>query len=206
VRLATLHPPPTGAVARKRPRAPGTGAAGQRVGVPLPVRSDFESRVIDDHHQALKLWLRLLSCTTRIEDAIRNRLRSEFGTTLPRFDLLAQLERHPAGLTMSELSQRLMVTGGNVTGITDQLEREGLVLRAPHASDRRAYAVRLTPAGRRQFRRMAATHEEWIVQMFSAWSESDKKRVQDLLATLKEHLAAHAMPPTTRRKPKETAA
>lgn len=167
------------------------------------LRRDLESRVIDDHHQALKLWLRLLSCTTRIEDVIRNRLRSEFATTLPRFDLLAQLERHPTGLTMGELSQRLMVTGGNVTGITDQLEGEGLVLRAPHPGDRRAYAVRLTPAGRRQFRRMAAIHEQWIVELFSAWSDPDKQRVHGLLATLKTHLATREVPTAIRRKQKE---
>ena len=112
---------------------------------------DLESRVKDSHHQALKLWLRLLSCTTRVEGVIRNRLRSEFATTLPRFDLLAQLEREPEGLTMGELSQRLMVTGANITGITDQLESEGLVKRAAHPTDRRAFAVQLTPRGRRQF-------------------------------------------------------
>jgi DNA-binding MarR family transcriptional regulator len=171
--------------------------------VPEAVVRDLESRVIDDHHQALKLWLRLLSCTTRIEDVIRARLRSEFGTTLPRFDLLAQLERYPDGLTMGELSKRLMVTGGNVTGITDQLEGEGLVLRTPHPGDRRAYAVRLTPAGRRQFRRMAATHEQWIVELFAAWSDADKSRVQKLLATLKTHLASREGASPTRRKPKE---
>ena len=157
--------------------------------LPSPQR-DLESRVLDDHHQALKLWLRLLSCTTRVEGVVRNRLRSEFGTTLPRFDLLAQLERHPDGLTMSEISQRLMVTGGSVTGITDQLEAEGLVLRAAHPSDRRAYAVRLTPAGRRQFKRMAATHEKWIVELFGGWTAGQKSQVQVLLATLKQHLAA----------------
>jgi DNA-binding MarR family transcriptional regulator len=170
------------------------------------LRRDLESRVIDDHHQALKLWLRLLSCTTRIEDVIRSRLRREFSTTLPRFDLLAQLERHPAGLTMGELSQRLMVTGGNVTGITDQLEGEGLVLRTPHPGDRRAFAVRLTPAGRRQFRRMAATHELWIIELFSAWSGADKSRVHNLLATLKAHLALSDVPTPIRRKPKEKTA
>ena len=173
------------------------------VDVTQALRRDLESRVIDDHHQALKLWLRLLSCTTRIEDVIRSRLRGEFSTTLPRFDLLAQLERHQAGLTMGELSQRLMVTGGNVTGITDQLEGEGLVLRTPQPGDRRAYAVRLTPAGRRQFRRMAATHEQWIVELFSAWSGADKSRVHNLLATLKAHLALRDIPTPIRRKPKE---
>ena len=152
--------------------------------------ADFESRVIDEHHQALKLWLRWLSCSTRVEDAIRRRLAAEFGTTLPRFDLLAQLERHPDGLTMRALSQRLMVTGGNVTGITDQLEREGHVVRAPHPSDRRAYAVQLTPAGRRQFRRMAAAHERWVVELFAGWSAGEKDVVQALLGQLKRHLAS----------------
>ena len=168
--------------------------------------TDHESRVVDAHHQALKLWLRLLACTTRVEGVIRQRLRSEFETTLPRFDLLAQLEREPEGLSMGELSQRLMVTGGNVTGITDQLEGEGLVVRAEHPGDRRAYRVRLTPAGRRQFRRMAATHEAWIVELFDGWSAEQKTQVQTLLAVLKQHLAAFEAPGAPRRKtPKENA-
>jgi DNA-binding MarR family transcriptional regulator len=150
---------------------------------------DLESRVIDDHHQAIKLWLRLLACTTRVEAVVRNRLRSEFATTLPRFDLLAQLEREPGGLTMGELSQRLMVTGGNVTGVTDQLEAEGLVRRTPHPSDRRAFSVQLTPAGRRQFRRMAAVHEQWVIELFAGWDADEKSQVYGLLAGLKRHLA-----------------
>jgi DNA-binding MarR family transcriptional regulator len=150
---------------------------------------DLESRVIDDHHQAVKLWLRLLACTTRVEAVIRSRLRHEFGTTLPRFDLMAQLEREPDGLTMGELSQRLMVTGGNVTGITDQLESEGLAKRMPHPGDRRAWTVQLTPHGRRQFLRMAAVHEHWVIELFAGWSAEEKRRVHALLAALKRHLA-----------------
>lgn len=150
--------------------------------------ADLETRVSDQDHQALKLWLRLLSCTTRVEDQIRQRLRQEFGTTLPRFDLLAQLERHPDGLTMRELSRRLMVTGGNVTGITDQLEAEGLVLRETRPDDRRSFIVRLTPQGRRQFKRMAATHEAWIVELFAGWTPAQKTQVYELLAQLKTHL------------------
>jgi len=152
--------------------------------------TDLESRVIDDHHAALKLWLRLLACTTRVEGVVRNRLRSEFATTLPRFDLLAQLEREPEGLTMGALSQRLMVTGGNITGITDQLEAERLVKRAPHPSDRRAFAVQLTPTGRRQFRRMAAVHEQWVIELFAGWNADEKSQVYALLAGLKTHLAS----------------
>ena len=167
--------------------------------------SDLESRVIDDHHQALKLWLRLLACTTKVEGVVRNRLRSEFATTLPRFDLLSQLEREPAGLTMGELSQRLMVTGGNVTGITDQLEAEGLVKRAPHPSDRRAFSVQLTPAGKRQFRRMAAVHEQWVIELFAGWSADEKAQVYALLAGLKRHLGSVDMAVPKKQK-KEKAA
>ena len=149
---------------------------------------DHESRVADDHHQAIKLWLRMLACTTRIENVVRQRLRSEFGTTLPRFDLMAQLDREAEGLSMGELSARLMVTGGNVTGIVDQLEGEGLVVREDHPTDRRAFRVRLTAAGRRQFRRMAAVHEAWIVELFDGWDAAQKNQVHGLLATLKQHL------------------
>ena len=92
---------------------------------------DLASRLTQDHHQSLKLWLRMLSCTVRIENEIRSRLRTTFDITLPRFDLMAQLERYPDGLRMGELSKRMMVTGGNITGITDQLEQEALVVRVP---------------------------------------------------------------------------
>jgi DNA-binding MarR family transcriptional regulator len=156
--------------------------------------ADIEARAQDDDHQALKLWLRMLSCTYRIEGAIRQRLRTAFSTTLARFDLMAQLERHPGGLSMGELSQRLMVTGGNVTGLTDQLEAEGLVERSAHPSDRRSWNVALTPAGRRQFRRMAAAHEQWVIELLSGLSAAEKAQVHALLATLKLHLSALPAP------------
>jgi DNA-binding MarR family transcriptional regulator len=151
---------------------------------------DVETRASDDHHQALRLWLRLLACTGLIESEIRSRLRSEFGTTLPRFDLMAQLERHPSGLRMTELSRRMMVTSGNITGITDQLVDEGLVRRDADASDRRAFVVKLTPAGRRVFDRMAAAHEGWIVELFAGLGAGDMQRTYALLAKLKTHVAA----------------
>ena len=139
-------------------------------------QNDLETRVNDQHHQALQLWLRLLACTNKIEGEIRGRLRSEFDTTLPRFDLMAQLERDPEGLKMNELSARLMVTGGNVTGITDQLEKEGLVVRVADPSDRRAYTVKLTPAGRWVFAKMAAVHEQWVVELFAGLNAAEKEQ------------------------------
>ena len=148
-------------------------------------RADIETRVSDEHHQSLKLWLRLLACTNLIETEVRGRLRAEFDTTLPRFDLMAQLERHAGGLKMNELSQRLMVTGGNVTGITDQLEAEGLVVRESDPADRRTFTVKLTPAGRRLFARMAAAHEQWVVGLFAGLAAAEKEQVYRLLAKLK---------------------
>lgn len=158
---------------------------------------DLETRLADDDHQSVKLWLRLLTCANRVTAEVRRRLRAEFDTTLPRFDLLAQLERAPAGLTMSELSQRLMVTGGNVTGVVGPLESEGLVVRQIDARDRRSYRVRLTPAGRRAFGRMARVHEGWVIELFEGLSADDKTRLYHLLATLKGHLAG-ALPEEAR--------
>ena len=149
---------------------------------------DLASRLTQDHHQSLKLWLRMLSCTVRIESEIRSRLRTTFGITLPRFDLMAQLERHPDGLRMGELSKRMMVTGGNVTGITDQLEREQLVLRVPDPNDRRTCAVKLTDAGRRAFAQMAAVHEGWIEELLRDIPADDKGRLIELLSQMKGHL------------------
>jgi DNA-binding MarR family transcriptional regulator len=149
---------------------------------------DLASRLTQDHHLSLRMWLRMLSCTVKIENEVRSRLRATFGITLPRFDLMAQLERHPEGLRMGELSRRMMVTGGNVTGITNQLEREKLVMRVPDPGDRRAYSVRLTDAGKDAFARMAAVHEGWLVDLLREMPGSDKVRLLDLLAQMKDHL------------------
>jgi DNA-binding MarR family transcriptional regulator len=132
--------------------------------------TDMEQRAHADHHASLRLWLRLLSCTTRIEDTIRQRLREQFGITLPRFDLMAQLEREPEGLAMGEVSRRMMVTGGNVTTIVDQLEREQLVQRLPVTGDRRSYRLTLTDAGRNTFATMAQAHEAWVRELLSPLS------------------------------------
>lgn len=149
---------------------------------------DLATRLTGDHHQSLKLWLRMLACTVRIENEIRTRLRASFGITLPRFDLMAQLERHPDGLRMGELSRRMMVTGGNITGITDQLEREGLVARVPDPQDKRAFAVKLTPAGKEAFAAMAKVHEGWVEELLEHVPAEDKERLIGLLSHMKAGL------------------
>lgn len=151
---------------------------------------DIESRITEDHHESLRVWLRLLACTQLIERRLRQRLQRRLGTTMPRFDLMAQLERVPEGLKMIELSHRLMVTGGNITGITDQLEDEGLVVRDPDPEDRRAYRVKLTKEGQRVFRRMATEHEQWVIELFDGLSSADKRALIDLLARLKRHVSS----------------
>ncbi|MFL6635864.1 MAG: MarR family winged helix-turn-helix transcriptional regulator [Massilia sp.] len=130
----------------------------------------------------------MLSCTVRVENTIRSRLRSTFGITLPRFDLMAQLERHPEGLRMGELSKRMMVTGGNVTGIADQLEREELVVRVPDPQDGRAFMLKLTPRGRTAFAGMAAVHEGWVADLFRDMSAADKASMIALLDKMKRQL------------------
>jgi DNA-binding MarR family transcriptional regulator len=153
-------------------------------------RIDMETRVTKGDHQALRVWLRLLSCTVRLENHVRIKLRQDFDTTLSRFDFMAQLERYPDGLRMNELSKRLMVTGGNVTGLTDQLEREGLVVRRLDTEDRRAITVKLTDHGLQRFRQMAARHEQWIVELLSGLNQEEKQTMLRLLRKLKLQLSA----------------
>lgn len=145
---------------------------------------DHETRLEADDHFALKLWLRILTCSNLIESRIRHHLRRDFDCTLPRFDLLAQLDRAD-GLKMSELSQRLMVTGGNVTGLADQLQHEGWLVREAVENDRRATRLRLTDAGRERFTGMARTHEGWVVDMLGALSRDEQQQLHALLGKLK---------------------
>ncbi|HET9646454.1 MAG TPA: MarR family transcriptional regulator [Burkholderiaceae bacterium] len=144
-----------------------------------------EARARSSDHAALKLWLRMLSCVTEIEAEIRRRLRERFGISLARFDYLAQLYRHAEGLKMRDLSRYLMVTGGNVTALTDDLERDGLVLRQSSPTDRRSWIVHLTPKGRREFEAMAHEHEQWIVELFSGLDERTVKQLHQHLGALR---------------------
>jgi DNA-binding MarR family transcriptional regulator len=150
------------------------------------VHPDRETRARAGDHRALRLWLRLLTCSQLIERHVRSRLRGRFGITLPRFDLMSQLERHAEGLKMNELSRRMMVTGGNVTGIVDQLVKEGLVSRVVEPADRRVFRVRLTRAGDKAFAEMARAHEEWVVELLARLGRRDSDALMQLLARLKQ--------------------
>jgi DNA-binding MarR family transcriptional regulator len=153
-----------------------------------PIPLDAETKVAErpaDHEAELRLWLRLLTCTTLIEGEVRRRLRDEFGVTLPRFDLMAQLDKAPNGMTLGELSQRMMVSNGNVTGLAERLVEQGLLDRRPSPTDRRAQIVSLTADGRRTFRAMARTHEDWIAQIFVGLDVAEIDQLMALLAKTK---------------------
>ena len=151
---------------------------------------DRESALASDTKLELKVWLRLLTCTTLIEREVRQSLRERFDTTIARFDLLSQLDRTPKGLTMGELSSRLMVTNGNVTGLTDALVREGLVSRAPEPDDRRSLRIRLTSAGKQFFDAMTPVHERWIDRLMAGLTRAEMAHLLELLGRLKQSLAA----------------
>jgi DNA-binding MarR family transcriptional regulator len=148
----------------------------------------LDTRLTDDDHESLRLWLRLLTCSHLIENHVRKALAVQFKTTLPRFDLMAQLERAPLGLQMSELSRRMLVTGGNITGIVDQLERAGLIVRTEDSADRRVYLVKLTKEGRRQFEQMAVAHESWIVNLLSGIPKREQRTLNESLSRLRAQL------------------
>jgi DNA-binding MarR family transcriptional regulator len=155
--------------------------------IPLPL--DAETKVAErpaDHEAELRLWLRLLTCTTLIEGEVRRRLREAYHVTLPRFDLMAQLDRTPNGMTLGELSQRMMVSNGNVTGLAERLVEQGLLDRRASPTDRRAQIVSLTTEGRRVFRAMARTHEDWIAEIFAGLAPDEVDALMQLLAKTKD--------------------
>jgi len=137
----------------------------------------------------LRLWLRLLTTTNLVSNEIRRRLRAEFNVTLPQFDLLSQLERESGGLRLSDLSKRMMVTPGNLTGLVDRLVAEGQIAREQMPDDRRVVMVRMTDQGRREFSRMARAHQHWLAAMFSGLPPQEQMLLTQELAVLKKSVS-----------------
>ena len=155
---------------------------------PDPDRSDYESGVQLEDGMELRVWLRLLTCTNLLDYEVRTRLKSTADTTLPRFDILAQLERHDGPMSMGELSKRLMVSNGNVTGLVDRLAGEGMVTRMPSPNDRRVQMVSLTPEGSKSFTKIAEDHRLWVGDMMANLSAEEMNALYGLLARLKESI------------------
>lgn len=149
---------------------------------------DPETRLHGDDHEALRLWLRLFTCTTMVERTVDQMLKREFGSSLARFDVLAQLDRAPDGLRMGELSEGTLTTNGNVTWLVAALEAEGHVKRRTATDDRRATVVRLTASGRRHFTTMAREHEALIIGRFAGLSAIERRTMHSLLGSVKQHL------------------
>ncbi len=145
-------------------------SAGQTV---APVAASSKAR--------LRLWLKLLKTSAGIETELRRRLRERHATTLPRFDVMSALSRNPQGLKMSQLSQFLRVSNGNVTGIVDRLTEDGFALRVAVPGDRRAQVAQLTPAGEVEFARLAAEHEDWIDEMMAGLDLAEINEMSALL-------------------------
>jgi DNA-binding MarR family transcriptional regulator len=140
---------------------------------------------MSDSKQSLRLWLKLLSCTNAIEKKARTMLAARFGTTLPRFDVMAALDREPEGLTMSGLSELLLVSNGNVTAIVARLVEDGLVTRTRDRQDRRVLRVKLTAKGKRDFRSFAQAHEAWIERLLGDLADAEVNHLLGGLAKVK---------------------
>lgn len=155
---------------------------------PILDRETKASERPGDHKDELRLWLRMLTCSTLIETEIRTRLREEFKTTLPRFDLMAQLDKSTTGMTVGEVSQRLMVSNGNVTAVVAGLLADGLVDKRPAPQDRRVQVLTLTALGRRSFKAMAERHEDWIAELFAGLDGEEIGQLFRLLGRTKSSL------------------
>lgn len=143
-------------------------------------------------HRELRIWLRLLGCAGTIERALRRRVQAEFAISLPQFEILAQLDRFPEGLSMSDLSRHLVVSNGAITGLVDRLAQLGFVRRHDDPADRRSFVVRLTEAGRDAFAPMARRHEEWLVALLGELSAPAQAELLQSLTLLKRSLDLNA--------------
>jgi len=150
------------------------------VSAPLRVRKPEA-----DSKARLRLWIRLLRASRLIESAARERLKSQFNATLPRFDVMAALFRQPDGMLMSEISRFLMVSNGNVTGIVDRLVSDGFVVRAQRNGDRRTSFISLTRKGRAVFAEMAAAHEKWVDELLGSVSARDADQLSAKLKSFR---------------------
>jgi len=154
---------------------------------------DGETKVLEspaDHGAELRLWLRLLTCSTLIETEVRRRLREEFDCTLPRFDLMAQLERARDGMVLGEVSKRMMVSPGNITVLVERLVESGHISRTASPTDRRVQIIALTPFGRAEFEKMARVHADWIADLFAGLAPKDSEGLLDRLGKLKSSIVA----------------
>lgn len=156
--------------------------------VVLQEASDYESGLNEDDRLDLRIWLRLLTCANMIERRVRQNLRSQFDTTLPRFDVLVQIDRAPEGQPMRELSQRLMVTNGNITPLVDRLEEDGLVIREPSADDRRVQHVKLTDLGKASLNTMIPENKRWVSDLMQHVDRNRASDLYELLGNLKESI------------------
>lgn len=174
-------------------------AAANGSGVTLAAPTEATAGEHPHHTRELRLWLRMLTATNLVQAELRSRFRERFATTLPRFDVLAQLDKTPDGLTLGELSRRMMVSNGNVTGLVERLVEDGLIERRRAANDRRSAIVRLTGRGREAFDTMAAEHADWVAELFDGLAADEVDRLMELLGRAKASVQnAHA-----RRTPEE---
>ena len=145
--------------------------------------AELTSAPVNNTHskESLRLWLRLLTCESILTHHVRTKLREEFGITLPQFDVLAELDHVESPQTMTELSNNLMVSNGNITGVVDRLVRDNFVERHPSPGDRRVQLIALSEKGIKEFQNMASQHEKWIGDSFAEMEMEDIQQITKLL-------------------------
>ncbi|WP_066796666.1 MarR family winged helix-turn-helix transcriptional regulator [Sphingomonas soli] len=144
---------------------------------------------LPDDRDNVRLWLRLLTCTRIIEKSVKRGFADEYNSTLPRFDVMAALERRPEGMTMGQLSKALLVSNGNVTGVVQVLVRDRYVSLTPSPTDGRSSVARLTRLGRDHFAVLAEAHRNWVETMLAGLGREDRSQLYQSLGVLKDLLA-----------------
>jgi MarR family 2-MHQ and catechol resistance regulon transcriptional repressor len=138
--------------------------------------------------EALKLWVVLARCFNSFAQNEAQHLKA-FDLTPPQFGVLEALA-HLGPMKMCEIGSKLLMSGANVTGVVDRLEKKGLVRRVMDAEDRRLYLIHLTDAGSKLIAKIFPIHAGRIEAFTNALTSKDKRLLTDLLKKLGKAQAA----------------
>jgi MarR family 2-MHQ and catechol resistance regulon transcriptional repressor len=131
---------------------------------------------------ALGMWVKLVRATATFGKFSGDNIRS-FGLTEPQFGVLECLG-HLGPLTLGEISRKQLVSGGNITCVIDNLEKEGLVERQHSLKDRRTIVARLTSKGKKMFDDIFTQHARRIAEIAAVLNESEQQQLSILLKKL----------------------
>src|SRR4051794_25938130 len=123
-------------------------------------------------------WLALIRTHARLWDQVETQMRQDSGLTVPRYDVLMQLDQARGRLGLSELASTIVLSPSGLSKLLDRMEGSGLLRREPDPRDARSTFARITPKGRSLVRKARQSHHVWLQRAFG--DALDDRDIADL--------------------------